>query len=940
MPPRKNQSRPSERLFVDGQAGLFEKSYQEQIEEERNQPVECLGLSFANDEERRAHFLGILREKLKDPEFRKIEGFPIGTDEDILALSDPPYYTACPNPFLADFVKHYGTAYDPNVEYRCEPFAADVSEGKNEPVYNAHRYHTKVPPKAIVRYLAHYTSPGDFVLDGFAGTGMLGVAAQWCAAPSAELRSNLEGELGAIRWGPRNIILGDLSPIASFIAYNQSYPPSLPLYREAIDSVLADALRECGWLYESRTKDCRPATIYHTVWSEVLLCPNCSGEMVFWDVAVDPSTGKIAEDLKCPSCGALCSKRQAERATEAVLDPILGKVIAKARYVPVAVRLVGEPDEGERPANSLDRAVIARIGQSDIPYTYPTASIERDIDMWYERDYRALGLFTLNEFYTRRNLWALAALWSRAKEMPTARLRNALLFTLTAMAVNISKMNCWRYDVSFPYNPISGTLYVAALPVESNVFYGVKNKSKRLASAWSGIPSSTLIAVTTQSCSQLASIPDCSMDYVFTDPPFGSNIIYSDLNLLYEGWLRVETNTAAETVVHRRKKNGKDLIDYRYEMTACLTEYRRVLKPRRWLTMVFHNTKNAVWIAIQEALNRAGLVVADVRVLDKGQGSFKQLTTSGAAKHDLVISAYKPDGDLEERFKLEAGTAEGAWDFVRSHLRQLPCFVGNDNKAEVVAERQSYLLFDRMVAFHVQRGVAVPLSAAEFYAGLEQRFPARDGMYFLSDQVAEYDRKRMTVREVLQLQLFVSDEASAIQWLRLQLLRKPQTAGELNPQYMQELGGWQKSEKLLELDELLEQNFLRYDGRGEVPSQIHSYLSTNFRELRNLPKDDEALRARGKDRWYVPDPNKAGDLEKLREKALLRDFEEYRTSGQKRLKVFRLEAVRAGFKKAWQDRNYGMIVAVASKIPEDVLQEDPKLLMWYDQAVTRMGGNS
>jgi hypothetical protein len=121
-----------------------------------------------------------------------------------------------------------------------------------------------------------------------------------------------------------------------------------------------------------------------------------------------------------------------------------------------------------------------------------------------------------------------------------------------------------------------------------------------------------------------------------------------------------------------------------------------------------------------------------------------------------------------------------------------------------------------------------------------------------------------------------------------------------------------------------------------VPSQIHSYLSSNYKDLRNLAKDDPALQAEAKERWYVPDPNKAGDLEKLRERALLKEFEEYRKSSQRRLKVFRLEAVRAGFKKAWQERDYGTILAVADKIPEDVLQEDPKLLMWFDQAQTRI----
>jgi hypothetical protein len=157
---------------------------------------------------------------------------------------------------------------------------------------------------------------------------------------------------------------------------------------------------------------------------------------------------------------------------------------------------------------------------------------------------------------------------------------------------------------------------------------------------------------------------------------------------------------------------------------------------------------------------------------------------------------------------------------------------------------------------------------------------------------------------------------------------------------MKELGGWEKYEKSLELSDLLDQNFLRYDGTGEVPGQIHSHLSTNFKDLRNLSKSDPVLRSKAKDRYYVADPNKLADLEKLRERSLLREFDEYRESKQKRLKVFRLEAVRAGFKRAWQDRDYATIIEVAKKIPDNVLEEDQKLLMWYDQALTRTGEDS
>ena len=90
--------------------------------------VECLGRTFENDAARRAWYRDALRDKLRDPAFRQAEGFPEGTDADILALSDAPYYTACPNPFVDDFIRQYGKPFDPIAPYSREPFAVDVSE--------------------------------------------------------------------------------------------------------------------------------------------------------------------------------------------------------------------------------------------------------------------------------------------------------------------------------------------------------------------------------------------------------------------------------------------------------------------------------------------------------------------------------------------------------------------------------------------------------------------------------------------------------------------------------------------------------------------------------------------------------------------------------------------------------------------------------------------
>lgn len=882
-------------------------------------PVECLGMTFPNDEERREHFLGILREKLKDPEFRNSEGFPIGSDEDILALSDPPYYTACPNPFIAEFIKQYGKPYDPSKPYNREPFAADVSEGKNDPIYNVHAYATKVPPGAIEPIIAHYLHNNDcMVLDPFAGTGMTGVAV-------ARANSNAFG------------ILQDLSPAAAHIAAALQAEIEGPVFRSFADAMLKDVEAECGWMYATQVKGAEAQVRYY-VWSDIYACDSCSRPVRIWDIEGTKSVGGLKEKAACPHCGSFTSKQHMVPMTETYFDHVLGSMKERIKSEPV-LRVINKGHRSHKlPVGDGDLSVLRRINDKAIPYPVPTARMLFKDGCWGDqwRSSYHLGVTHAHDFYTNRNLWILCAIWDRIQHARPYSVRQLLKFWFTASLSRVTRLNRYMAQHDRHVGPLAGTLFIGPIQAEISPFYFFREKIDDVIAALppngSGLAHRNFVSA---SSSTELLLPENSVDLIFTDPPFGDNLMYSELNFLVESWLKVYTRQSDEAVIAASQEKG--LREFETLVRRVFVECYRVLKPGRWMVVEFHNSRNTVWAAIQEALSASGFVIADVRTLDKQKGTTKQLTQAGTVKQDLIITAYKPNGGFEDRFKLTAGTEDGVWDFVRTHLKQLPVFVSKEGQAEVIAERQDYLLFDRMVAFHVQHGVTVPLSAAELYAGLVQRFSERGGMYFLPEQVAEYDKKRMTVREVLQLQLFVTDESSAIQWLKQQVIKKPQTFQELHPQFLKEIGGWQKHEKPLELSELLEQNFLRYDGKDEVPNQIHSYLSTNFKELRNLPKDDESLRAKGKDRWYVPDPNKAGDLEKLRERSLLKEFEGYRTSSQKRLKVFRLEAVRTGFKKAWQERDYTTIISVAGRISENILQEDPKLLMWYDQALTRTG---
>ena len=650
--------------------------------------------------------------------------------------------------------------------------------------------------------------------------------------------------------------------------------------------------------------------------------------------AMDSKTKKVKSSFLCPQCGVLLTKNNLDRVFESRIDSLLGLPWKRVKYRPCVISYIVRGRRFEKAPNDEDLALLDRI--QNIPFLQEFPAIRLPIeDMYHGSRIEPKGITHIHHFFTPRAAHAVATLWRIASNCTNHRVREMLLYFVEQAIVGLTLMN--RHHVIGRANvnqQLTGVYYIPSLHEETAYWRILEGKLKRLVKTFHSHYALYGASIISTASATSLNVPDETIDYVFTDPPFGENIFYADLNLLVESWHGIITDTSKEAIIDKFKQ--KALPEYQALMQICFEEYYRVLKPGRWITVVFHNSRNAVWNAIQEGMFAAGFVVADIRTLDKQQDSYRQITST-AVKQDLVISAYRPNGGLEDRFKITAGTENGVWDFVRTHLKQLPVFVSKDSQAEIIAERQDYLLFDRMVAFHVQRGVTVPLSAAEFYSGLEQRFPPRDGMYFLPDQAAEYDKKRMTVRDVISLQLFVSDEASAIQWIKQQLTKKPQTFQDIHPRFLKELSGWQKHEKLPELSEMLEQNFLRYDGKGEVPSQIHSYLSSNFKELRNRPKGDPSLQSKAKARWYVPDPNKAGDLEKLRERTLLREFDEYQHSTQRKLKVFRLEAVRSGFKKAWQERDYAIIIAVARRIPESVLQEDAKLLMWYDQALTRIG---
>lgn len=830
---------------------------------------------------------------------RHIEGFPIATDDAIIELSDAPYYTACPNPFIEDFIAEYGTPYDEATDdYHREPFTSDVSEGKNDPIYMAHSYHTKVPYKAIMRYIQHYTKPGDIVFDGFAGTGMTGVASKMCGRQYLE-----QLELGLskdeIESGERAAILCDLSPAATFIAHHYNHEMDAAAFRDEAERILAECEQECGWMFETKHSGngdrSEIGRINYTVWSEVFICPSCSEEFVFWDAAVDNAAGKVMKEFSCPHCGAKLTKRDCSKAQRTYYEAQTGEAKTVSKLAPVLINYTYGRSRFEKKPDSDDLRLLERIESASSKYWYPTDRMPEGKE---SRRNDVSGIEYVNQFYFRRNLMVLAAFVAKARKT------NSLILMQAVAMVN-TKLYRYRWAGGFAGaggGPLAGTLYIPSLIKDINLLKSLHEYINKTAKAKALLQQqSHRTIITTQSATSLSQIPDCTCDYIFTDPPFGDNLNYSELSFLWEAWLRVKTNSQPEAIIN--PVQNKQLLEYQDLMAQSFSEFYRILKPGRWMTVEFHNSKNAVWNAIQEALQRAGFVIADVRTLDKKQGSFKQVNSSSSVKQDLIISTYKPKRSFISEFSMSSGSPETCWAFVQQHLENLPAAVVTNGRIEVIAERQGYLLFDRMVAYHVTRGIPVPVDASDFYRGLDERYIKRDEMFFLPEQVAEYDSARIKMDiERVDFALFVTNEKTAIGWLHQLLLETPMTYQQIQPKFMQEVKTVDRYEEIPELSILLEENFLQ----------------------------DE------QNRWYVPDVTKEGDIAKLREKSLLREFDGYLKSKGK-LKLFRSEAIRVGFSHLWKDKNYQAIVDLANRLPAATIQEDPNLLMYYDISLSRVG---
>ena len=544
-----------------------------------------------------------------------------------------------PNPNLRAFVEAHllERPYDPETDkYDVPAFDHPIETTKATAIYNMHTYWSKKPHDAIRQYIRHYTKPGDLVLDPFCGSGGTALAAL------------MEG---------RKAIAIDRSPAATFITKNYCAPVDVEELKAAFEELKKKVKPEIDWLYETKCDRCGgKATTAYTVYSQVFQCPRCMEKVALFDcqeVEGRTQKGKLKKIRVCPHCLGRGVQEQIKSTGEHFgAVPVLVSFICENGCKPARdERRHEDPDPRKREFfERYDMGKINEIESKEIPYWYPDADLAKSIPyrMLHKKDFRPEDASRLKDLFTKRNMWALAAIRSAVNDLSlNPDLKASFLFVLTGILLGMSRMNRYRPDVSFPTNVMGGTYYLPQISEETAPLKHFENKFNKVAKAYQSLPNDLKnfpFIISTANASRDNDFVSNTIDYIFTDPPYAGNIQYGELNFVWEAWLGFDTHWHDEEIIVNEVR-GKTLEDWGRDMRKAMSECFRVLKPGRAISLCYHDTSEGTWALIQDIMAEVGFVVeksSSALFIDTDQKSYNQLTADKVNKRDLIINFRKP----------------------------------------------------------------------------------------------------------------------------------------------------------------------------------------------------------------------------------------------------------------------------------------------------------
>ena len=518
-------------------------------------------------------------------------------------------------------------------------YSKPLPSSRSGAFYNTFPYPTKISPEAIAVYIACSTNPGDLVLDAFAGSGSTGVAALLCEHPTERMRKITKDLNVTPVWGARNAVLYEIGTYASFAIKTILSRLSSREFTIAVDSFLKKAQDLVGGLYEAIDLAGDTGTIRYVIWSEVLECPSCHSEISYFEHGTSRDPVRFKDEIVCPYCKKVHHVEEMPFTTEEHYDRLLHKQVSRKKRVPAWIYGTTNGYNWDRQATEADAAYIAQIESTcdvdDVPQEIQWGELHR-------AGYH-YGITHLHHFYTARNYIVMSKLWKLAETYPE-KISDALKLLLlsynashcTLMTRVVAKKNAKDFILT---SAQSGVLYISKLPVEKNILLGLKRKVKPFAETYAKLQNCTgQITIHNGSSTKMKENND-SIDFIFTDPPFGDFIPYAEVNQINELWLPKVTNRKDEVIISASQ--GKDVFTYQELLTQVFSEINRVLKPNHYASIVFHAAKAKVWDVFSEAITGARLQIVHTNILDKTQASFKHVVSDGSVQGDPLFLLKK-----------------------------------------------------------------------------------------------------------------------------------------------------------------------------------------------------------------------------------------------------------------------------------------------------------
>jgi len=455
------------------------------------------------------------------------------------------------------------------------------------PMYLMHKFWARKPDNVVSEYIRHYSKEGDITLDPFCGSGV---------TPLESLKLK------------RKAIAIDIDPISTFITRMSAIPIDLVDYEKAFETIKKKTRSNINELYKTACPECgRGATAICTRWNN--------------ENAVE------IRNLICPVCGKVRDKQ---------LD-------------------------------TKDKENILQVSKIPIPYWYPEDKLQYPNGKAFKEGTHIEKLNTVSSLFTHRNLVALSVLYNEIESIQERDTKDLMKFTFSSMLAQTSKMMLWS-GTSRPSWKVH-RYWVPSENVELNVwdrfenrYFGILEGKKEAQQAigdfcvegqsFQELIEGKSFLVSSQSALNLQNKPVCipsnSIDYVFTDPPYGGSVQYMELSALWISWLkgahndsRFQLNFDEEVTINEAQ--GKDFAFYHKMLRASFEEVYRVLKPSSWLTVTFHNTEIRIYNSIIKAIVLAGFDLEKIVYQPPAKkGAKQQLQPYGSAIGDYYIRFQKP----------------------------------------------------------------------------------------------------------------------------------------------------------------------------------------------------------------------------------------------------------------------------------------------------------